>query len=478
MQRHTKIISTIGPASNNPETIAALIEAGTDVFRLNFSHGSHEDHRQAARLVREGAARHERQVSLLQDLQGPRIRVSEVQGGCVTLEQGQVTKLTAAPGSAVETTTERIYISYNALAKDVSVGGSVLIDDGRLKLEIEDIQGNDVHARVVNGGPLYSRKGVNLPHVRMSGPALTEKDLRDLEVGIDLEVPLIALSFVRSEKDVVHLRKQLQKAGHRASIIAKIEKPEAVDCIDQIIAVTDGIMVARGDLGIEMPMSEVPRAQKAIIHRCLVAGKPVITATQMLESMIDSRTPTRAEASDVANAVLDGTDCVMLSGETAVGKHPEEVVAAMSRIIKATEHHWYELPTGRRGLPDALHETTDETEAVSFAAYDLAAHVGALGIACLTNSGATARSIARHRPRMPLFAFTSHPHVVGQLGVLWGTNSFLIPYQHDTDASVHVVHETLKSHGLVRAGDVIVVTAGMPLARRDQTNMVLVSRVE
>ena len=476
MRRHTKIISTLGPASADRDTIAALVRAGTDVVRLNFSHGTHSTHRRAARHVRAEAERQGRQVSILQDLQGPRIRVGAVQGDAVMLEKGHEVILLADSGR--KSSADRIYISYNALDRDVTPGGCVLIDDGRLELTVERIKGRAVHARVAVGGVLRSRKGVNLPRVRTTGPALTDKDASDLAVGIELGVNLIALSFVRNEMDVVHLRKHLRQAGHRASIIAKIEKPEAVDCIDQILAVSDGIMVARGDLGIEMSISEVPAAQKAIIHKCLVAGKPVITATQMLESMIESRVPTRAEASDVANAVLDGTDCVMLSGETAVGRHPAEVVSSMSRIIRATERHWYEIPSANRGLPDGLHDTSDTTDAVSFAACDLAAHVGAVAIACLTSSGATARAIARHRPRMPLYAFTDQPSVVGQLGILWGTKSFVIPFQHHTDAGVRVVHKTLMQQGLVREGDVIVITAGMPLAQKALTNMVHVNRVE
>ncbi len=476
MRRYTKIISTLGPASASRDAIAALIEAGTDVVRLNFSHGLHDQHRRSVRIVREEAAKQGRQVTILQDLQGPRIRIGEVENGAVTLKNGRGVVLSANRG--IKSTAKHITISYDALHDDVTLGGTVLIDDGQLELVIERIEGRRIHARVVAGGVLRSRKGVNLPRVRTTGPALTTKDLQDLAVGIELGVNLVALSFVRTEMDVVHLRKQLRKAGHRASIIAKIEKPEAVDCIDQILAVSDGIMVARGDLGIEMSISRVPTVQKEIIHKCLVAGKPVITATQMLDSMVGSRVPTRAEASDVANAVLDGTDCVMLSGETAIGRHPAEVVRAMSEIIRVTERHWHMMPSAKRGLPDALSKTGDITESVSFAACDLAAHVGAVAIACLTASGTTACAIARHRPRIPLYAFTDNLGVVGQLGVLWGTKCFAIPFQNDTDAGVQVVHRELTKRGLVREGDIVVITAGMPLPRKAQTNMVHVSRVD
>ncbi len=477
--RHTKIISTIGPSSCNRATIADLIAAGTDVARLNFSHGTHDAHRQAAAWVREEGRRQGRQVSLLQDLQGPRIRVGRIAGGSVLLQEGSIVVLT--PKEADQSTADTVHISYDALADDVAIGGRILIDNGLLELRAVESRGSDVVAEVIVGGELRSSKGVNLPRVRTTGPALTRKDLIDLEVGIEIGVDFVALSFVRDESDVVYLRRRIVSAGHRANIIAKIEKPEAVSAIDAILAVSDGIMVARGDLGIEMPMEDVPWAQKTIIHKCLEAGKPVITATQMIESMIDNLVPTRAEASDVANAVLDGTDAVMLSGETAVGRHPAAVVEAMSQIITSAEEHWDLLPTSHRGLP-ALHRRilADEetTEAVSSTAFELADQVGATAIACLTGSGATARSIARHRPRMPIYAFTDEPCVVGQLGILWGTTAFTIPFQHDTDEGVRVVQQSLLSNGLVRRGDLIVVTAGMPLPRKGRTNMILVSRID
>ncbi len=478
MVRHTKIISTIGPASCNRETVRALIAAGTDVARLNFSHGSHTDHIRAAALIREESHRMDRQVALLQDLQGPRIRVGAVQDGEVMLSKGDTLVLTSEPVECG--TASRVNISYDALATDVTRGGRILINDGMLELMVVGTEGADVLAEVVIGGPLNSRKGVNLPRIRPAGPALTEKDLEDLAVGVEMGVHFVALSFVRDETDVVHLRKRLQSAGHPASIIAKIEKPEAVDRIDEILAVSDGIMVARGDLGIEIPMSQVPGVQKSIIRKCRIASKPVITATQMLESMVEHMRPTRAEASDVANAVLDGTDSVMLSGETAVGRHPAVVVEAMARIVEEAERHRNALPVDRRRLPEvlaSLSEGRNVTESVSLTACELAEHVGAVALVCLTHSGATARAIARHRPRMPVYAFTDEPRLVGQLSILWGTKGFHIRFQNDTDSGVGVVHRTLLSHGLVRRGDYIVVTAGMPLPRRDRTNMVHVSQI-
>ena len=388
MVRQTKIISTIGPSSWNREVISSLVEAGTDVARLNFSHGTHEDHARAARLVKEEADRAGRQVALLQDLQGPRIRVGMVQGGEVLLRKGQQLTLTSEP--LEESTASRVHISYAALAKDLTRGGRILINDGLIELRATEFVGSDVVATVVTGGRLGSRKGVNLPHIRPAGPALTEKDLSDLAVGAELGVHYVALSFVRDEMDVVYLRKQLRQMGYPAGIIAKIEKPEAVERIDAILAVSDGIMVARGDLGIEMPMYKVPGLQKAIIRKCRCAGKPVITATQMLESMTENKRPTRAEASDVANAVLDGTDSVMLSGETAVGRHPALVVGAMSRIVEAAEQHLNALPVSARELPEIQDEISsghDITKSVSLTACELAENVDAVAIACLTHTG-------------------------------------------------------------------------------------------
>lgn len=477
MIRRTKIIATIGPASADRETVGALIAAGIDVARLNFSHGTHDDHRRVIENIRAEAKRQERPVTLLQDLQGPKIRVGAMRDGGILLRTGQ--RLVLTPESLEESTTDRVYVSYDTLADDVDAGGQILIDDGLLELKILETQGRDVVTEVVVGGPLRSRKGVNLPNIRTSTPSLTEKDLADLAFGLSMDVDLIALSFVRDATDVVDLKKRIKEAGKNIPVIAKIEKPEAVDCIDKILAVADGIMVARGDLGIEMPMSRVPGAQKTIIRKCRVAAKPVITATQMLESMIENVLPTRAEASDVANAVLDGSDAVMLSGETAVGKHPVRVVEAMGKIVEAAEQHWRQSGPGSTlaELEPSIKEGPEITEAVSYTACQLAEEVGAVAITCLTNSGATARAIARHRPRMPVYAFTDSPRIVGQLGVLWGTKAFSIPFQHDTDVGVSLVHQVLLQSGRVAFGDLIVITAGMPLPQKGHTNMIHVSRI-
>jgi pyruvate kinase len=396
MDRRTKIVCTLGPASNSREIIRALIGAGMDVARLNFSHGTHERHSRVIEYVREAAADAGKVVPILQDLQGPKIRIGQVRNEEVMLEVGQKLTLTNIP--LENSDSERVYINYPSLTQDLDFDSSILIDDGQLELRVLERRDSELNVEVVVGGPLRSRKGVNLPHIRTTTPSMTEKDLEDLAFGIEMEVDLIALSFVRDEADVMDLIRRVRSSGKRISVIAKIEKPEAVSRIDQIISKADGIMVARGDLGIEMRLSKVPGTQKRIIKKCRGAAKPVITATQMLESMIEHPRPTRAEVSDVANAVLDGSDAVMLSGETAVGRDPVRVVEVMGRIIAEAERDY---DYGASSVAQQL-TTFDITEAVSHNAYELAGEVGAVAIACLTASGATARSIARHRPPVPV----------------------------------------------------------------------------
>ena len=476
MERRTKIVCTLGPTSSDPETIRALVRAGMDVARMNFSHGTHEEHRERIRTVREAAQAEGKAVTILQDLQGPKIRVGKVKDDSVMLRKGQ--ELTITSETMEEGTQDRIYIDYDTLAQDAEVGGRILIDDGLLELEIQEIENGDLHTTVVEGGPLRSRKGVNLPNIRTSTPSLTEKDLKDLELGLELDVDLIALSFVRERSDVEELNRRIYQAGKNIGVIAKIEKPEAVRNIDAILKEVDGIMVARGDLGIEMPMEEVPGTQKELIRKGMSASKPVITATQMLESMVDNPRPTRAEASDVANAVLDGSDAVMLSAETAVGDHPVRVVESMNQIIRKAESHWQEHRPSLAMRPGRLERSEDVTESVSFTACRLAEQVGAQAVCCLTNSGATARSIARHRPSMPIYAFTDDERVVGQLGVLWGTAVFHIPFQQDTDQGIARVHSVLRDYQLVEPGEHVVITVGMPLPARGRTNTVHVSEVK
>ena len=476
MNRRTKIVCTLGPATTDPETIRRLVAAGMDVARMNFSHGSHEEHKQRVQRVREAAQEEGKVVTVLQDLQGPKIRVGEVQGGSVMLREGD--EVTVATEGSEETTGDRIFIDYDSLTQDAQEGERILIDDGLLELKVTGRNGSDLRAAVVEGGPLRSRKGVNLPDIRISTPPMTEKDLNDLEVGLELGVDVVALSFVQERSDVEALVHRISEVGKNTGVIAKIEKPQAVRNIDEILDAADGIMVARGDLGIEMPMEEVPATQKRLIRSGMAAAKPVITATQMLESMVEDPRPTRAEASDVANAVLDGSDAVMLSAETAVGNHPVRVVEAMNQIIRQAEKYWYEQRRSLTMAPDQLEQGGSVTDSVSFTACRLAEQVGAEALCCLTNSGATARAIARHRPSMPIYAFTDNQRVVAQLGSLWGTEAFYIPFQQDTDQGIARVHSVLREHELVTQGGQVVMTVGMPLPARGRTNTVHVSSVK
>lgn len=475
MPRRTKIVCTLGPASSSPDVVRALIEAGMDVARMNFSHGSHDDHAQRIAMVREEAARVGRTVAILQDLQGPKIRVGEIKDGAVLLHKGRPFVLTTTPIPEGDDT--RAYISYPSLPDEVEVGRRILLDDGNLELEIVDVQGADVVTEVVVGGPLRSRKGVNLPDLRAARAALTEKDLQDLDFGLSQAVDFIALSFVREASDVEDLKARIAARQMNVEVISKIEKPEAVRNLDAIVAASDGVMVARGDLGIEMPMAQVPNVQKQIIRTCLRMARPVITATQMLESMIENPRPTRAEATDVANAVHDGTDAVMLSAETAAGKHPVRVVETMATIIEEAERHRAYYDAARdpwAGAPLDLHSTTD---AISRTACTLAQSVGAAAIVCLTSSGATARSIARHRPGVPILAFTDIARAVAELNLVWGTRGYHIPFQSDTDAGVRHVLGLLRDQALVPEGAQVVFTAGMPLPAKGSTNMVHVAAV-
>lgn len=446
-----------------------------DVARMNFSHGTHADHARRIETVRSEAARAGRTVAILQDLQGPKIRVGAMKDDGVLLHVGERFVLTTTPLAEGDET--RAYISYPNLAHEVELGRHILLDDGNLEVEITGVEGEDVVTRVVVGGVLKSRKGVNLPNLRAARPSLTDKDLEDLDFGLSQNVDFVALSFVRTASDVTDLRQRIAAAGGHAEIIAKIEKPEAVADLDAIVEAADGVMVARGDLGIEMPLEQVPNVQKQIIRACLRAAKPVITATQMLESMISNPRPTRAEATDVANAVHDGTDAVMLSAETASGAHPARVVETMATIVTEAERHravydsdgdpWSDVPADRHTV----------TEAVSATACTLAQSIGAAAIVCLTSSGATARSIARHRPGVPILAFTDVEKAVSELALLWGTQGVHIPFQTDTDAGVREVMHVLRERCHVPAGAKVVVTAGMPLPAKGATNMVHVATV-
>lgn len=472
--RRTKIVCTLGPSTNTFEKIEKLYLSGMNVARINFSHGTHEDHKRSIGFLREVAAKHRYSLPVLMDLQGPKIRVGEMKDGGQMVEENSIVTLTS---KNVEGSTEVIPIDYDHLAQDAVAGNQILIDDGLLELRIVKKSDQDLKAKVVVGGMLKSRKGVNLPGVRISMSSLTEKDIRDLEFGLEAGVDFVAMSFVRSAGDIQEVISRIRARGSNAAVIAKIEKPEAIDVIDDIIEETDGIMVARGDLGIEIASERVPLIQKMIIDKCRLAGKPVITATQMLDSMINNPRATRAESSDVANAVLDGTDAVMLSGETAAGKYPFEAVKAMNNIICSVEKSagsmYYNLQYRK---PDWKEKQI--IESLAYSCVTIAEHVDAKIISTITHSGNTARRIAKFRPRVPIIAFTESKIVRRQLNLVWGVDSVKIDEIFDTDKSVKMMEDYLKENSLVSTGDRVIIATGMPIAKRGRTNMVKVSTIE
>ena len=470
--RRTKIVCTLGPATDDREAIRALILAGMDVARMNFSHGTHADHERRIGLVREEAARAGRHIPILQDLQGPKIRLGQMEDDGVLIHPGGMLRLTAEP--LAMGTAERVHVSYAALSQEVVEGGRILIDDGNIELRITDVDGDDVVTEVVIGGVLKTKKGVNLPQIQATRSGMTDKDIADLAFGLGQDVEFIALSFVRTARDVENLAQRIRAADKTVGIIAKVEKPEAVEHFASVLRSADGIMVARGDLGVEIPMQRVPIVQKQLIRACLEASKPVITATQMLESMMENPRPTRAEATDVANAVLDGTDAVMLSGETAAGKYPARAVEMMDEIIRAAEDNRRSLG-GRQALDGASGEASQTTRAISSLAVRLAAETDACAICCLTHSGSTAREIASHRPDVPIYAFTDSENTVGRIGLTWGTEPVKIPFQEHTDDGIRTIHRHMIQQGLGAAGDHVIVTAGLPLVAVGKTNMVHVT---
>ncbi|HRK73630.1 MAG TPA: pyruvate kinase [Rhodothermales bacterium] len=475
MKRRTKIVCTIGPASQSYEKLTELVAVGMDVARLNFSHGTHDEHWDRIIRIRKVSKDIGKEIAILQDLQGPKIRLGRLLNEEFPISMDEELVLTTEPLEIC--TKERIYVSYPSLAQEAVIGNIILVDDGNVELEVtEIINHTDLKVRVRAGNALKSRKGVNLPNIAAKQPALTEKDLNDLKFGLEAGVDWVALSFVRAAKDVAYLRESIRtfKPDSQVKIIAKIEKPEAVTNLEEIIAISDGIMVARGDLGIEAKMAELPIVQKKIIRLCLNAAKPVITATQMLESMIHNPRPTRAEASDVANAVWDGTDAIMLSAETASGNYPIETVRVMDEIARTIEAS----PLISRRASKAIINPSDVTESVSLSACRMAKDMEAKAIVCLTYSGNTAFNIAQHRPEVPIYACTVSPLVVAQLSLLWGAQGVRIPFQHNTDDAIATVQQVLKERGVVVSGDKIVITAGMPIPAKGKTNMVLVKVVD
>lgn len=466
----TKIVATVGPASNNKEMLLALAREGVDVFRLNFSHGSYDDHQKVINFVREINAEHGFQIALLQDLQGPKIRVNEVEDG-TQIVRGQelviTTKQLKGNASIVST-------SYEGLPKDVKAGDMILIDDGKIELKVKDVRGTDVVSEVIHGGYLKSRKGINLPFSKVSAPSLTEKDAQDLEFGLKNKVEWVALSFVRKAKDIEYLRSIIDKNQSNTRIVAKIEKPEALENIDAIVQATDALMVARGDLGVEILMEEVPMVQKMLVEKCNKYGKPVIVATQMMESMIENPRPTRAETNDVANAIIDGADAVMLSAETAAGKYPLEVIRSMVRTISSVErqaHIFYKFKDVDRDSPIFIHDS------IILAACKLAKDVGAKAIVSMTNSGYAAFKSSSHRPNCNIFVFTGNKSIINTMNLVWATRSYYYEKQESTDATIADVAMILKRDGHVKTGDIFISLASMPIQERNRTNMLKVNVV-
>ena len=468
-ERFAKIVCTIGPASIAEGILEQMARAGMDVARLNFSHGTHVEHRQAIERIRSVEVRIGKPIAILQDLQGPKIRLGSFAGGSAVLRRGEPFVLTT---ERVSGTSERATISYEGFARDVKPGDRVLIDDGRMALEVEEVRGDDVSCRVVTGGVVKDHKGVNLPRTNVRLPILTEKDREDLQFGLRHRVDYIGVSFVRSAADLLEVREVINEFRSDAQVVAKLERPEALGRLDEILNATAAVMVARGDLGVEMAIEEVPIAQKEILRKARLARTPVIVATQMLESMITNLRPTRAEVSDVANAVLDGTDAVMLSAESATGAYPVEAVRVLDRIIRRTEAAFppQTMDRPRRGevsFPQAM------SDAASFAAQELKARA----IVAFTQSGYTARLIAQDRPPVPIIAFTPNERVRRRLTLDWGVIPRLIKSQTSIDQMVMEIEASLLSDRSVRYNDILVIVGGAPLAVRGTVNLLKLHRV-
>lgn len=467
----TKVIATVGPASNTEEKLWELIQAGAGVFRLNFSHGSHELHQEVINLVRGINKKQGTSVALLQDLQGPKIRTGEVENNGVELVQGQTLILTT---EKVIGNAERIYTSYKAMPRDVKPGDAILIDDGNLELKVVEIKGEEIFTKVIFGGKLKSKKGINLPNTSVSEPSLTAKDREDLIFGLQNDVDWIALSFVRNSEDIKEIKQIIAESGKKSKVVAKIEKPEALADIDAIIEACDGIMVARGDLGVEINMEDVPGWQKIIINKCNKAGIPVIVATQMLESMITNPRPTRAEANDVANAVIDGADTVMLSAESASGMYPREAVQSMVRIIRAVES---KIDIFNKEWPISPDSKDFLRESLIASACKLAKDTNAKAIVGFSRTGFTARKISSFRPSAGIYIFTDNKVILNQLNLIWGVKAFYMDPMKTTDETIEAMNKVLLEKGLVNKKDVIVNTSTMPMESSYRTNMVKLSIV-
>ena len=469
----TKIVATIGPATSSYDMLKSIVEEGVDVCRLNFSHGSYDDHRKVVQNIRQVNADTNSFVSLLLDLQGPKLRVGEMENGKIELITGTIITVTTVP---VIGTSERISVKFDGLAKDVKPGELILLDDGKLEIEVLETNGIDeIKCKVNFGGMLSTKKGFNLPQTKLSIPAMTEKDHADLMFGIEERVDWIGLSFVRHAQDIIDLKKIIDGYEWKPRVIAKIEKPEAVENLDEIIAVADGIMVARGDLGVEMPMAQVPVIQKSIVKKCIGAGKPVIIATQMMESMITNPSPTRAEVNDIANAVMDGADAVMLSAETSVGAYPVLAIKHMANTIAEAEKTNAPFFKGVRPTADSPTFLSDE---ICFTAVRISDHLKASAIVSMTFSGYTAYKISSFRPKAPIYIFTGNTRLINTLNLVWGVRAFYYKNFESTDQSIQDVNNVLKEQGLISAGDLVINTASLPIKNRPRTNAVKISEIE
>ncbi|MCL5026758.1 MAG: pyruvate kinase [Chloroflexi bacterium] len=470
-ERRTKMVCTLGPATQSPSGIEKLIEAGMDVARLNFSHGTVEEHAASIAAIRSISERLGKPVAVLQDLPGPKIRTGRLAAPYVTLKDGASFTLTTDDIAGDE---HRVSVTLPSLPHDVRPGHVIFLDDGALRLHVVSVSGNDVECLVIHGGVLRAEKGINVPGVTLSTPSFTDQDWRFLEFGIEHGVDFVALSFVRSAADVKQVRLFLAQREASIPLIAKIEKHEALDNIDSIIAAVDGIMVARGDLGVEIPIQKVPVAQKNLVRKCNQVGKPVIVATQMLESMIHAPSPTRAEVNDVANAIFDGTDAVMLSGETAIGEYPVDTVNMMAQIALETESALpYERMLAERGA-NLVPETDD---AIAYAACHTAQQLGAAAIIAFTTSGSTARRVAKYRPRAPILALTPSPAVQRRLALSWGVSSFAIGPRNVEDM-FDIGSRIGVQVGLASPGELVVITAGLPISTAGATNLLRVARAQ
>ncbi|MFN8033356.1 MAG: pyruvate kinase [Mycobacterium sp.] len=467
MTRRGKIVCTLGPATGTDEAVKALVEIGMDVARLNFSHGDYADHEAAYERVRKASDATGRAVGILADLQGPKIRLGRFAEGSTYWANGETVRITVEECSGSH---DRVSTTYKALAKDAQPGDRLLVDDGKVALVVEHIDGEDVVCTVTEGGPVSNNKGLSLPGMNVSVPALSEKDIEDLEFALRLGVDLVALSFVRSPADAELVHEVMDRVGRRVPVIAKLEKPEAIDNLEAIVLAFDAVMVARGDLGVELPLEEVPLVQKRAIQMARENAKPVIVATQMLESMIENSRPTRAEASDVANAVLDGADAVMLSGETSVGKYPLESVRTMARIITAVEEN-------STAAPPLTHVPRTKRGVISYAARDIGERLDAKALVAFTSSGDTVRRLARLHTPLPLLAFTAIPEIRSQLALTWGTETFITEHMRSTDDMIRTVDHNLLELGRYKRGDLVVIVAGAPPGTVGSTNLIHVHRI-